>query len=202
MEKRITELGKSYWNENGAYQEEFDKLYKELVPSKGEADTIHGEMIRAVSRLFYDFCNNGNCNVIERNYSSCPDCYGSGYEDEDCYGCDGNGEVEYENDEFMECTDCGGSGTSEMDCGYCGGSGEIDGEIEFNEYYQDMIDFLNNHMNNLNPVGNLIDFLQRDDLGYGSYTFNSNEMKVYNDLVDEIMHQVLTTENEKRIAIS
>ena len=53
MEKRITQPGKSYWGESGAYQEEHDRLWAELVPSSGSCDTIHGELIRATSRLFY-----------------------------------------------------------------------------------------------------------------------------------------------------
>lgn len=154
MEKRITEFGKSYWNNNGAYQEEYDKLYEELVPSRGEADTIHGEMIRAVSRLFYDFCNNGNCNVIEVQEELCDDC-GTGY--------------------------------------------YVDGDIVINDYYQQMIDFLQQHLTNKKPVEKLKEFLIREDLGYYGYTFGDDEMKVYNDLVDAVMYQTLTTENKKRI---
>ena len=35
MEKLTTESGKSYWDNNGAYQEQYDKLYESLVPSRG-----------------------------------------------------------------------------------------------------------------------------------------------------------------------
>jgi hypothetical protein len=209
MEKKITESGKSYWNNNGAYQTEYDKLYEDLVPSRGEADTVHGEMIRSVSRLFYDFCNNGNCNVIEIQNDSCPDCFGSGYEEpEECTYCDGSGteEVDYgeyeEDGEVVEeiCNNCGGSGEEEpMDCSTCGGDCTVNGDIEINGYYQDMINFLKRHLNNTDVVENLVEFLERDDLGYGTYTFNDNEMKVYNNLVDVVVHQILTTENQKRV---
>ena len=71
MEKRTTPEGQSYWNNNGAYQEEHDRLWEELVPASGSAPTIHGELIRAVGRLFYEFCNNGNCNSIEVETGRC-----------------------------------------------------------------------------------------------------------------------------------
>jgi hypothetical protein len=43
------------------------------------------------------------------------------------------------------------------------------------------------------------DFITREDLGYGDYTFDDSEMKVYNNLVDAVMYQILTTKNEKRV---
>ena len=72
--KTIAELGikrtdafnnASYWNNNGAYQKEGDELYEKLVPSEGAAETVHGELIRGINRLFHEYCNNGNGNAIE-----------------------------------------------------------------------------------------------------------------------------------------
>ena len=72
--KTIKELGikrtdafnnESYWNNNGAYQKEGDELYEKLVPSEGAAETVHGELIRGINRLFHEYCNNGNGNAIE-----------------------------------------------------------------------------------------------------------------------------------------
>jgi hypothetical protein len=68
MKKKNTRKGKSYWKEDGAYQKEFDKLEKELVPASGEAETDHGKMLRAICRLYYDFCNNGNGNVFQESW--------------------------------------------------------------------------------------------------------------------------------------
>lgn len=65
---RLTEDGKSYWERNGAYQKEYDDLFNRLVPATGNAETIAGEMIRGVSRLYYDYFNNGNCNVADVQY--------------------------------------------------------------------------------------------------------------------------------------
>lgn len=55
----------SYWNNNGAYQKEYNALYEKMVPAEGAADTLHGELIRGISRLFYEYCNNGNWNAVE-----------------------------------------------------------------------------------------------------------------------------------------
>ena len=70
--KTIAELGikltspeGSYWNHNGAYQEEGDRLYEEMVPATGAAETVHGELIRGINRLFHEYCNNGNGNACE-----------------------------------------------------------------------------------------------------------------------------------------
>lgn len=77
MEKQTTPIGKNYWRGNGIYQTEYDELYDKLVPSSGEAPTVHGELIRGISRLTYDYYNNGNCNVREaiRNYEVVIDPY-------------------------------------------------------------------------------------------------------------------------------
>src|SRR6056300_255501 len=48
----------TYWNKQGKYQEDFDRLIK-LMPDYGPAPTVGGEMMRAANRLVYDFYNNG-----------------------------------------------------------------------------------------------------------------------------------------------
>lgn len=60
-----TPEGKSYWNEEGAYQLQYNQIYDSLVPSEGQAQTLIGEVVRAVSRLSYDYYNNGNMNACE-----------------------------------------------------------------------------------------------------------------------------------------
>lgn len=66
---RLTEEGKSYWEKSGSYQKECDDLFDKLVPQTGSAETIAGEMVRGVSRLYYDYFNNGNCNVADVEYN-------------------------------------------------------------------------------------------------------------------------------------
>ncbi len=109
-------------------------------------------------------------------------------------------EIEFDEDGEPEaCYDCDGSGVHTNDCSYCGGNCTVDGDVEINDYYQEMLDFLKRHLNNTDVVENLVEFLERDDLGYGTYTFGDDEMKVYNDLVDAVVYQIITTPNQKRI---
>lgn len=37
-----------------------DALFEKLVPSEGQADTVEGEMIRAISRIGYRYFNDGD----------------------------------------------------------------------------------------------------------------------------------------------
>ena len=107
-----TEIGKTYWNEQGIYQEEYNKLYEQLVPSSGSAKTLNGELIRAISRLSYDYFNNGNCNACVQEWHSeeveCPCCGGYGYidgdENEECEECGGSGVIyeDVEDDPFVD----------------------------------------------------------------------------------------------------
>lgn len=70
---RLTSPEGSYWNHNGAYQTEGDHLYEKLVPACGAAKTVHGELIRGINRLTYEYLNNGNCNACLDNTSYCDD---------------------------------------------------------------------------------------------------------------------------------
>ncbi len=189
IEKRITKEGNSYWHENGAYQKEYASLWDELVPSQGEAKTVHGELVRSVRRLQYDYCNNGNCNIREI------ETYTEYY---DCHSCGGEGEVDNGD------VDDDGNFLKEM-CDECCGSGEIgeeyDGDITIDEYYQKMIDFIHYNISDKVVADDLEIFLKRKDIGYSTYTFNDDEMKVYNNLFDAVMYEILTTENKDRTDI-
>ena len=57
-----------YWNNKGKYSKEFDQLWKELVPSDGEAESKKGELVRCLGRLHYEYYNNGNCNAAVEVY--------------------------------------------------------------------------------------------------------------------------------------
>ena len=63
IEMKRTPIGKNYWNHEGAYERETEKLYDELVPAIGEAETVNGELIRISHRLYHEYCNNGNMNT-------------------------------------------------------------------------------------------------------------------------------------------
>jgi hypothetical protein len=173
-QKLVTPLGKSYWGNDGAYQNTYDMLYDKLVPASGYAPTIHGEMIRSISRLFYDFCNNGNCNAVDVRMEECHQCGGWGYEES------------YNEDEEQEIEDCH----------WCDGSGKDEGEKFVTEYYQEMLDFLSEFITDKKCVDNLKDFMLKG-AGYGKYKFDAQEMDFYNKVVDSVMYQVLTTNNKQ-----
>ena len=56
----MVNIANTYWNKNGKHEEEYHKLYDELVPECGNADTFEGEMLRAVSKLYYRYYNGGD----------------------------------------------------------------------------------------------------------------------------------------------
>lgn len=118
MERKATPLGKTYWNKEGAYQKDYDKLYKKLVPDSGEANTVHGELIRGMSRLYYDYFNNGNGNAVDAVECDCPECHGTGYEDND----------------------------DADDCPYCDGDCQIITGYEFENYYKELFDFIKHNL--------------------------------------------------------
>ena len=50
----------TYWNNNGKHQKEHGELWARLVPAEGKANTVAGEVLRAVSRLYYRWFNDGD----------------------------------------------------------------------------------------------------------------------------------------------
>ena len=72
-----------------------DRLYDKFVPVSGSSENLTGEVIRAANRLYYEFCNNGNGNALNKIsvWVECGYCGGSGYiEDEgECPYCNGEG---------------------------------------------------------------------------------------------------------------
>ena len=53
----------SYWDNDGKYQAQYDLAWKQLIPASGEADDGLPEALRAISRIGYDYYNNGFCNL-------------------------------------------------------------------------------------------------------------------------------------------
>ena len=203
MEKKQTPKGKSYWNSNGAYQKEYDALYEKLVPAQGEANSVHGEMIRSISRLFYDFCNNGNGNAIDvpTSWEECDSCDGTGYEEaEECHNCSGTGS----DDEGDDCSYCEEGKLEPEDCRYCCGNcgEEVYEDPEITSYYESMLDYLEQHMDDTSSLDTLREFMLDPNNGYNSYTYDDEEMKVYNDVCDEVVYQILTTSNVFRELVS
>ena len=53
----------SYWDNEGKYQAQYDKAWKKLIPASGDAEDGLPEALRAISRIGYDYYNNGFCNL-------------------------------------------------------------------------------------------------------------------------------------------
>jgi len=52
-----------FWNGKHPLAEKAEELYNKLVPAVGKADSVVGELLRASSRIGYDWYNNGwGCN--------------------------------------------------------------------------------------------------------------------------------------------
>ena len=64
----------AYWDNEGKYQEQYNRAWKQLIPASGEAEDGLPEALRAISRIGYDYYNNGFCNLWQ------------GWEDIDDYG--------------------------------------------------------------------------------------------------------------------
>lgn len=182
---KTTKLGKSYWDESGAYQKEYKKLYDKLVPSSGSSETLHGELIRAVSRLFYDYCNNGNCNAAEAKY---------GETESTCCDCGGIGEIEVDEEGNVEdCENCGGSGFYTEE--------EIE-EVKIAPFFGKFLDLIQNNLEKefdandvyeiVSTVEEIIKISVEDN---GSNYFNNENMAAYNKLSDYVIWFVLNTDD-------
>ena len=178
MERGHTKLGDSYWDKKGYYQDDYNILWNNLVPSSGEADTVHGELIRAIGRLYYDYCNNGNINAVDCEYET---------EYYDCYSCNGSGEQEVWNGEEDEVETCD----------ECGGDGEIAEEVQGNPFiagfFSDLVEFLHKNLENKKVVDDLESYMLNN---FGFYRYDDKSMNVYDKVVDEVVYTILTTENK------
>jgi hypothetical protein len=173
-EKLITEKGKSYWANNGAYSEMFDIIWHELIPSSGNAETVHGELVRCFGRLNYEFGNNGNCNLHDWVSETCPHCDGDGYESN----------YSFNDDEEEQET-----------CSYCDGNGNVEEVFEIDDYYSSMLHFVDNYLT-CDSVDNLREFLLNPRYHYGNYTFDEDQMSFYNAVGDAVGHYIENNPNK------
>jgi hypothetical protein len=70
----------SYWDHKGKYQKEYDAAWEALIPASGEAKHGWPEALRAISRIGYDYYNNGFGNLW-RTWDDGDDEMDSYYED-------------------------------------------------------------------------------------------------------------------------
>lgn len=166
-----TELGKSYWNKEGLYEAEYNELYDALVPASGMANTLFGEVVRAASRLGYDYYNNGNCNAyeqteIEGDWVECSCCHGSGICEDD--------ESEY------ECCECGGEG---------GHYEESEYETSIHPLYEKFLRLIREFFEkNMPEAEGIVDEVEEIILTNDKYTFSETEEHPYVLMIDAVIY--------------
>lgn len=165
-----TEIGKSYWNENGLYQDTYDKLYEVLVPVTGAAENLFGEVVRAINRLSYEYYNNGNMNACDMN----------DIEDEwvECSCCDGRGVCGEDEDECI-CPECGGN------CGYY----EEKCETKLEPFYGNFITLIREFFNdNMPEAKGIMDDVESIILRERYYTSANEEERPYVLMIDAAVY--------------
>ena len=173
-----------YWNNNGAQQQEMDRLTEKFMPAKGCAENFTGEVVRAINRLYYEFCNNGNFNAL-----NCETTPGEWVEYSRCGGI-GYTEEEYDDGEVCaeECPDCGGEG------GYYE---EDEEEYSLNGFFGNFIKLIRQYFEqkNCKEVIEVIDDVQRVIENNGDIT--EYNMSKYDRVIDYIVWLVLNDEDNQ-----
>lgn len=59
MTETLTKFEPGFWGQTHPLSAKHEALFAKLVPSSGEAGTAHGEVLRAITRIYYDVYNNG-----------------------------------------------------------------------------------------------------------------------------------------------
>ena len=157
-----------YWNGEGKHQEEYDRLYAELVGSSGSSETLNGELIRAASRLCHENFNNGNSNAKEEEWEDCGHCSGSGEVEKYDY------DEEYDDSEYEECPECWGEGKIEE-------GGKVD------SFYQKFIQLIGDNVPEARDTVDAIEVF---------ITTGRGDESKYDTLIDQVVEHVLKTEDQ------
>lgn len=184
METKRTEITKHYWNNEGAYESQFDALTKTLMPAEGRAEYLVGEVVRAANRLYYEYCNNGNCNArfikeLEPEEYECPCCGGSGVVGED--------------DDEECCEECGGSGVC---------YGDPDYEVEISVFYGAFVDLLRDAFSDdentegVKAMDAIENFIMNQDPDQRNY-FSDYHMHKYDLMIDLATEYAIKHYNDK-----
>ena len=154
----------SYWEDTGRFQKDFDRLTKEHMRPSGPSLTIEGELIRIANRFYYEWCNNGNCNLFIENWV-----------DEEYYiGTDDEGDEEYDTETTLESVEVSPFYQELLDF-------TIKTLKDSNPEIITIID-------------SIIEYATNRAIYENSYKFNKTEHDLYNPLVDAIMEYVLPRE--------
>lgn len=188
-----TEYRKHYWNNEGCFDQEFSKLTNQLVPDVGRGDSLMAEVVRAANRLYYEYFNNGNCNVME--------CSEVDEVEIDCPYCDGLGYLDDEQEEI--CPECEGMGVIYE---------EGEGEWKFDQYWDNFIKLIRetlagSELENL-PNGfqaeaeSLMDdirnFIERNTGSSGGNYFSDGNMHRYDHMIDLVYIWCVANEGREK----
>lgn len=181
IERKTTKCGCNYFNGEGAYQEEYERLWDELVPMSGMASTLNGELIRAAGRLNYEFFNNGNLNACEQHYHD---------EDEICCGCRGTGVIEDEDED---------GNIIEVDCPECGGCGhfveEVEDDCTLAPMYGAFLNLIEECVPNADHEVEMVRDIILSNLYSSPVQFSERNENAYSRLMDVVMFHVLTCDD-------
>lgn len=181
MEIKRTEVTKHYWDNEGVYDKEFNELTNALMEPVGRGENLRAEVVRAANRLYYEYCNNGNCNAVH---------------------------VEYGDEVEVTCSFCGGCGYLGDDeddtCDACGGSGVVyeEGENEYSvsEYYDNFIKLIRDTLNDresFKAMENIRSFIEQTGDGAShDWYFNDNNMHMYDLMIDLVYEWAVKHEND------
>lgn len=63
MDTQVVQDPPNFWDRTHPLSEKSEELFEQLVPSSGNCTTLQGELLRAASKIGYDWYNNGwGCN--------------------------------------------------------------------------------------------------------------------------------------------
>lgn len=180
MEIKRTEVTKHYWNNEGAYDKEFTQMTETLMKPTGRGDNLRAEVVRAANRLYYEYCNNGNCNAVHVEYGDEVEAT--------CYCCGG----------------CGYLGDDEDDiCDICDGSGVVyeEGENEYSvsEYYDNFIKLIRDTLNDresFKAMEDIRSFIEQTGEAPSDWYFSDNNMHMYDLMIDLVYEWAVKHEND------
>lgn len=74
MKKTGEKYSPTYWDHKGKYEKEYHEIYDNYIPDMGSCDLMAAELIRCLSKIYYDIYNNGGCN-LDMDYSKYMLCF-------------------------------------------------------------------------------------------------------------------------------
>lgn len=179
----LSRVSQHYWNGNGGNEQELKRLTEKFMPASGRAANLVGEVIRAVNRLYYEFCNNGNgnamdCHTIPGEWVECRACSGSGYVEE----------YDDKSDEWVssECCDCGGDG------GYYEDDEE---EYTLNKFYGNFINLIREYFTSKNCAEGVKAINELEAIVENMCNTTDASMRVYDRVTDYAVWLVLNDED-------